>query len=83
MFRAAVRALAIGFRAGWRPAAGWTCCLILLANGVILPVCRLRGFNFEPIDWRALAVFVGALVTLAGLRSFEKHTGSEDNDANG
>ena len=65
-------------RAGWRPAAGWTCVVILGVNGVVLPVARLRGVQLEPLAWRELAAFIGALTALAGMRSFEKITGAAE-----
>lgn len=70
-----LHALAVTFRAGWRPAAGWVCTLILLANGVILPLV-----GKAPADWRAMAVFVGTLLGLAVARSFDKAQGSEDHE---
>lgn len=73
-------AIAVAFRAGWRPFAGWVSALILLTNGVILPLARLHGIQIEPLDWRAMAVFVGAIIGLGSMRSFEKHTGSENNE---
>lgn len=66
------------FRAGWRPAAGWTCVVILLVNGVVLPLARLFHVELEPLAWRELATFIGALTALAGLRSAEKITGAAE-----
>ena len=65
-------------RTGWRPAAGWTCVLILVVNGAVLPIARLCGVQLEPLNWRELSMFVGSLVALAGLRSAEKITGAAE-----
>lgn len=60
--------------------AGWVCTLILLANGVILPISRMWGVPVEPLDWRSMTVFVAAILGLAGMRSYDKANKSEDRD---
>lgn len=64
-------------RTGWRPFAGWTCGLILLVQGVGLPIAA-RVFHFEnpPLSWPDLAVFTTPLVGLGVARSLEKCLGA-------
>lgn len=66
------------YRRGWRPLAGWTSGLILLVNGAILPMSRLLGYQFEPLDWRALSVFVSTLLGMSALRAIEKIKDKEE-----
>jgi hypothetical protein len=63
-------------RVGWRPASGWVCAGVLLVNGVILPLARLKYPAIEPLDWHAMTPFAAMLVGMGGLRSWEKITGA-------
>ena len=66
-------------RAGWRPFAGWTCGLILLVQGVGLPIAgRVFGFEVATLNWRDLAVFVGTILGLGAARSLEKILGASE-----
>lgn len=63
-------------RVGWRPASGWVCVAILLVNGVVLPLARLKGLPIEPLDWHQLTPFAGLLIGQSALRTVEKTLGA-------
>ena len=66
-------------RSGWRPFAGWTCGLILLVQGVALPIAgRVFGFDTAALPWKDLAVFVGTILGLGVARSVEKILGAAE-----
>lgn len=57
---------------GWRPIMCWICVVVLVVNGVVLPMAQLWGAQVQPLDWSALAVFAGTLGIAGVQRSTEK-----------
>lgn len=62
-------------RGAWRAVAAWVCILVLIVNGVVLPIARLFGFDGEPMDWPGLAAFIAGLSALAVMRSRDLNSG--------
>jgi hypothetical protein len=65
------------FVAGWRPAVGWTCVLILLAAYIVLPILQAAGVQSTPkIEMGELWPVLMGILGLGGMRSFEKVRGA-------
>lgn len=56
------------FVAGWRPAVGWTCCIQIIFENLIVP---LTGIIVNPATINVESL----LLALIGLRSYEKIKG--------
>ena len=65
------------YRAGWRPFVGYSCGLILLVNGAILPMMKPFGFDVAPLDWKALTFLVSTILGLGVMRTIEKNKGTD------
>jgi hypothetical protein len=70
------------FRAGWRPAAGWSCSIGLFYEFLLRPVLpwivELSGKTVSPmpsLDMDQLMVLLGGLLGLGGFRSYERIRG--------
>lgn len=59
----------------WRPTASWVCVLVLLVNGVILPMAQLWGVTVQPLSWSDLSVFALGLIAAGAARTVEKIQG--------
>jgi hypothetical protein len=59
----------------WRPTASWVCVLVLLVNGVVLPVAQLWGVTVQPLSWADLSVFALGLIAAGASRTVEKIQG--------
>lgn len=59
----------------WRPSAAWICVLVLLVNGVVLPMAQLWGVTVAPLDWSDMSVFALGLVATSISRTVEKLKG--------
>lgn len=71
------------FVAGWRPGIGWTCCLILLNNYVLLPWAETFGYETPELDASAVMPIILGLLGLVGSRSYEKAKGVANNGNGG
>jgi len=72
------------FIAGWRPAVGWICAISLAYAAILEPILRFMAkviFSyagaFPVIDTALTLQILLGLLGLAGLRTFEKKTGTE------
>ena len=70
------------FRAGWRPAAGWSCSLGLFYEFLLRPilpwVVGLSGAEVAPmpsVNIDQLMILLGGLLGLGGFRSYERIKG--------
>lgn len=80
------------FVAGWRPFIGWVCGLAFVYSFIFQPflvfVAWMVGHyaghtlpvdQLPALDMNSLMVVLGGMLGLGGMRSFEKHTGSNHN----
>ena len=66
------------FVAGWRPAVGWTCCVALLSNYILIPMANfgllLAEMNVEvpSLDMSAMMPVLLGMLGLGAMRTVEK-----------
>ena len=66
------------FVAGWRPAVGWTCCVPLLSNYILIPMANfgllLAEMNVEvpSLDMSAMMPVLLGMLGLGAMRTVEK-----------
>ena len=69
------------FVSGWRPAVGWTCCLGMAANFLIIPMTNFAlalassNISIPLIDLETMLPVLLGMLGLGGMRSFEKSKG--------
>jgi len=69
------------FVSGWRPAVGWTCCLGMAANFLIIPMTNFAlalassNITIPLIDLETMLPVLLGMLGLGGMRSFEKSKG--------
>ena len=69
------------FVSGWRPAVGWTCCLGMAANFLIIPMpnfalaLALSNISIPLIDLETMLPVLLGMLGLGGMRSYEKSKG--------
>ncbi|MDB4453740.1 holin family protein [Pseudomonadales bacterium] len=69
------------FVSGWRPAVGWTCCLGMAANFLIIPMTNFTlalassNISIPLIDLETMLPVLLGMLGLGGMRSFEKSKG--------
>ena len=63
------------FVAGWRPAVGWICAIILLFNFVLGPLAGAMGFMIPVLDAATMMPVLLGMLGVGGMRSFEKMKG--------
>ena len=68
------------FVAGWRPAVGWICAIILFFNFIVGPLLATFGVMVPLLDAATMMPVLLGMLGLGGMRSFEKMKGvSRDN----
>jgi hypothetical protein len=73
------------FVSGWRPAVGWTCCLGMAANFLLIPMANFAlalgqsDISIPLIDLETMLPVLLGMLGLGGMRSFEKSKGVERN----
>jgi len=73
------------FVSGWRPAVGWTCCLGMAANFLLIPMANFAlalgqsDISIPLIDLATMLPVLLGMLGLGGMRSFEKSKGVERN----
>ena len=73
------------FVSGWRPAVGWTCCLGMAANFLLIPMANFSlalgqsDISIPLIDLETMLPVLLGMLGLGGMRSFEKSKGVERN----
>ena len=66
------------FVAGWRPAVGWTCCIALLSNYILIPMANfgllLAGMEVEvpSLDMSTMMPVLLGMLGLGAMRTVEK-----------
>ena len=66
------------FVSGWRPAVGWTCCIALLSNYILIPMANfgllLAEMNVEvpSLDMSAMMPVLLGMLGLGAMRTVEK-----------
>ena len=66
------------FVAGWSPAVGWTCCIALLSNYILIPMANfgllLAEMNVEvpSLDMSAMMPVLLGMLGLGAMRTVEK-----------
>ena len=68
------------FVAGWRPAVGWICAIILLFNFIIGPIAATFGVMVPLLDASTMMPVLLGMLGLGGMRSFEKMKGVNRNN---
>ena len=63
------------FVAGWRPAVGWICAVILLFNFIIGPILGAFGSIVPLLDASTMMPVLLGMLGIGGMRSFEKMKG--------
>ena len=69
------------FVAGWRPAIGWSCCLGMVGNFLIIPFANFAlaladtDIVIPLIDLQTMMPVLLGMLGLGGLRTFEKVKG--------
>jgi len=69
------------FVAGWRPAVGWTCCLGMAGNFLVIPMANFAlALSGSPIvipliDLSTMLPVLMGMLGLGGLRTYEKTKG--------
>ena len=63
------------FVAGWRPAVGWICAIILLFNFIIGPILGAFGLVVPVLDAATMMPVLLGMLGIGGMRSFEKMNG--------
>ena len=63
------------FVAGWRPAVGWICAIILMFNFIIGPILGAFGLIVPVLDAAAMMPVLLGMLGIGGMRSFEKMNG--------
>jgi len=69
------------FVSGWRPAVGWTCCLGMAANFLIIPMTNFAlalassNISIPLIDLETMLPVLLGMLGLGGMRSYEKSKG--------
>ena len=69
------------FVSGWRPAVGWTCCLGMAANFLIIPMTNFAlalassNITIPLIDLETMLPVLLGMLGLGGMRSYEKSKG--------
>jgi len=73
------------FVSGWRPAVGWTCCLGMAANFLLIPMTNFvlalasSEITIPLIELETMLPVLLGMLGLGGMRSFEKSKGVERN----
>tara|TARA_R100000544_G_C2226595_1_gene61169 strand:- start:2912 stop:3307 length:396 start_codon:yes stop_codon:yes gene_type:complete len=71
------------FVSGWRPAVGWTCCLGMAANFLLIPMTNFvlalasSEISIPLIELETMLPVLLGMLGLGGMRSFEKSKGVE------
>ena len=66
------------FGAGWRPAVGWTCCVALLSNYILIPMANFglllaeMGVEVPSLDMSAMMPVLLGMLGLGAMRTVEK-----------
>jgi|TARA_R100001129_G_scaffold150524_2_gene112622 hypothetical protein len=66
------------FVAGWRPAVGWTCCIALLSNYILIPMANFvlllaeMGVEVPSLDMSAMMPVLLGMLGLGAMRTVEK-----------
>ena len=69
------------FVAGWRPAVGWTCCLGMAGNFLVIPMANFTlalsgsAITVPLIDLSTMMPVLMGMLGLGGLRTYEKTRG--------
>ena len=69
------------FVAGWRPAVGWTCCLGMAGNFLVIPMANFAlalsssSIVIPLIDLSTMLPVLMGMLGLGGLRTYEKTKG--------
>ena len=73
------------FVSGWRPAVGWTCCLGMAANFLLIPMTNFvlalasSDITIPLIELETMLPVLLGMLGLGCMRSFEKSKGVERN----
>ena len=66
------------FDAGWIPAVGWTCCVALLSNYILIPMANFglllaeMGVEVPSLDMSAMMPVLLGMLGLGAMRTVEK-----------
>ena len=66
------------FVAGWGPAVGWTCCVALLSNYILIPMANFglllaeMGVEVPSLDMSAMMPVLLGMLGLGAMRTVEK-----------
>ena len=66
------------FVSGWRPVVGWTCCIALLSNYILIPMANFvlllaeMGVEVPSLDMSAMMPVLLGMLGLGAMRTVEK-----------
>ena len=69
------------FVAGWRPAVGWTCCLGMAGNFIVIPISNFvlalseSDISIPLVDLATMMPVLMGMLGLGSMRSYEKSRG--------
>ena len=63
------------FVAGWRPAVGWICAIILFFNFIIGPIASAFGMMVPILDASTMMPVLLGMLGVGGMRSYDKKNG--------
>jgi len=67
------------FVAGWRPAIGWLCAIVLAFNYVVLPIVSIWTDRLPELDISMVYPLLIGMLGIGGLRTYEKAKGVQSN----
>ena len=60
------------FQSSWRPLIGWVCCLSLMINYMISPICAGFGIIIPQADMSVMMPLMFGMLGISGMRSYDK-----------
>ena len=67
------------FVAGWRPAIGWLCAIVLAFNYLIRPIIAIWTDRLPELDISMVYPLLIGMLGIGGLRTYEKAKGVQSN----
>ena len=65
------------FQSSWRPLIGWICGLSLGINYMVSPIMAGFGVNIPQADMSVMMPLMFGMLGISGMRSYDKHKGTD------